>query len=91
VTRSSILEIAKHDGRPVSEEAIRPDELFRAAEVFLTATSAGVWPVESIDGRPVGSAGTPGPVSRALKERFEAVVAGNEPAFHSWLTWTNAT
>jgi len=88
VTRSTILEIAKHDGRPVSEEAIRPDELFTAAEVFLTATSVGVWPVISIDDRRIG-AGEPGPVSLALKARFESVVSGHEPAFDAWLTYVS--
>ncbi len=89
VTRSTILEIAKHDGRPAEEGAIRPDELFQAAEIFLTATSAGVWPVLSIDDRPIGS-GAVGPVSRALKERFEAVTSGDDPAFDHWLTYVNA-
>ena len=72
VTRSAILEIAKHDGRATEEGAIRPDELFTAAEIFLTATSVGVWPVLSIDDRTIGD-GQPGPVSLALRARFEAV------------------
>ncbi len=88
VTRSAILGIAKHDGRPVEECAIRPDELFTAAEVFLTATSAGVWPVISIDDRVIGDA-TPGPVSRALKQRFDEVTGGRDPAFDHWLTYVN--
>jgi branched-chain amino acid aminotransferase len=88
VTRSSVLEIAKHDGRPVEECAIRPEELFSAAEVFLTATSAGVWPVISIDDRPIGS-GAPGPVSLALKARFDEVSSGHDPDFDAWLTYTS--
>jgi branched-chain amino acid aminotransferase len=88
VTRSTILEIAKHDGRPVSEEAIRPEELFTAAEVFLTATSVGVWPVISIDDRTIGG-GQPGPVSLALKARFESAVSGHEPDFDAWLTYVS--
>jgi len=88
VTRSSILEIAKHDGHPAQEGAIRPEELFEAAEVFLTATSVGVWPVVAVDDHVVGD-GQPGPVSRALRERFEQVVAGGEPAFEHWLTYVN--
>jgi len=90
VTRSSILEIAKHDGIPVAEEAIRPEDLFTAAEVFLTATSAGVWPVVSVDGRAVGE-GRAGPVSRALRSRFEEVANGHDPAFDAWLTYVNPT
>ena len=85
ITRSSILAIAKHDGRTVAEEPIRPDALFAAAEVFLTGTTAGVWPVTSVDGQPVGS-GEVGPVSRALGKRFAEVSSGRDPDFEHWLT-----
>ncbi len=85
ITRSSVLAIAKHDGRAVAEEPIRPDALFAAAEVFLTGTTAGVWPVTSVDGQPVGS-GKVGPVSRALRRRFAEVSAGRDPDFEHWLT-----
>jgi branched-chain amino acid aminotransferase len=85
ITRRSILELAKHDGLAVRERAIRPDELFEASEVFLTGTSAGVWPVESVDGRAVGGS-VPGPVSRRLGEHFERVVSGRDAAFAHWLT-----
>ena len=63
-----------------------PDELALAAEVFLTGTSAGVWPVESIDGRPVGHR-VPGPLSARLRERFLEVGGGRDPAFHHWLAF----
>ena len=92
VTRDAMLAIAKHDGRAVSEEAIRPEELFDASEVFLTATSVGVWPVIDVDGRAIWQGahrGTPGPVSRALRQRFEEVVSGREPAFLSWLRFVD--
>jgi len=92
VTRDAILAIAKHDGRPVSEEAIRPEELFEASEVFLTATSVGVWPVIDVDGRAIGQGahrGKPGPVGQALRRRFEDVVSGREPAFLSWLRFVD--
>jgi branched-chain amino acid aminotransferase len=89
VTRSAILEIAKHDGRATEEAAIRPEEFFAAPEVFLTATSAGVWPVLSIDDHPIGD-GRPGPVSLALRKRFDEVTSGRDPAFDHWLTYVNA-
>jgi branched-chain amino acid aminotransferase len=88
VTRSSIIEIAKHDGIPVQMSRIRPERLVTAAEVFLTGTTAGVWPVGSIDGQAIGD-GAPGPVSRRLRERFASVVSGEDPAFEHWLTIVN--
>ena len=86
VTRSTILELAKHDGYAVREDSIRPEALFEAAEVFLTGTTAGVWPVASVDDREIGD-GAPGPVSRALGEHFERVTTGADPAFAHWLAY----
>jgi len=84
VTRQSILEIAKHDGIDAAEARIRPEELARQAEVFLTGTTAGVLPVESIDGAPVGD-GKPGPLGQRLGARLREIQAGGDPAFAHWL------
>ena len=85
VTRSSILAIAKDEGIAVSEDYVRPERLQQAAEVFVTGTTAGVWPVGSIDGREIGD-GEAGPVSERLRARFRSVVTGDDPAFGHWLT-----
>ena len=84
VTRQSILEIAKHDGIDAAEARIRPEELARQAELFLTGTTAGVLPVESVDGVPVGD-GKPGPQSLKLGARLREIQAGEDPAFAHWL------
>ncbi len=89
VTRRSILELAKHDGIPVRERTLRPDELFEASEAFLTGTSAGVWPIESVDGQAVGEA-LPGPISSRLRDHFERVVSGGDEDFAHWLTPADA-
>lgn len=88
VTRSSVLEIAKHDGRSVREAPLRPEALFDAAEVFLTGTTAGVWPVVEVSGRSVGG-GRPGPVTEALRARLAEVVAGRDPDFLAWLSFVD--
>jgi branched-chain amino acid aminotransferase len=88
VTRRTILEIAKDEGLVAREAPVRPDELMQAAEVFLTGTTAGVWPVASIDDRRLGD-GAPGPVSRRLRDRFRKIVDGEDPAFHHWLSFVN--
>jgi branched-chain amino acid aminotransferase len=85
VTRRSILEIAKHDGIPAAESRLRPEAFETAAEVFLTGTTAGVWPVVSVDDRTVG-AGKPGPMTKKLRDRFTQVVSGRDPDFDHWLT-----
>jgi branched-chain amino acid aminotransferase len=88
ITRRSVIELAGHDGRTVMMEDLPPDALFSASEVFLTATTAGVWPVVSVDHKPVGE-GRPGPVSLALKERLRAVSSGEDPAFDHWLAYAS--
>lgn len=85
ITRASVLAIAKHDGRDVIEEPIGPEDLYEAAEVFLTGTTAGVWPVVAVDGRAIG-AGKAGRVSLALALRFDQVTTGRDPDFDHWLT-----
>jgi branched-chain amino acid aminotransferase len=85
VTRRSILEIAKHDGIRASEVLAQPEALFAAAEVFLTGTTSGVWPVVQVDEHVIGD-GKPGPVTLRLKQRFEEITGGRDAAFAHWLT-----
>jgi branched-chain amino acid aminotransferase len=86
VTRRSILDIAKHDGLEVHERPVRPDELLAASEVFLTGTTAGVWPVVEIDDCRIGD-GKVGEHTRALRERFVTISTGRDPDFDHWLTY----
>jgi branched-chain amino acid aminotransferase len=86
VTRQSIMEIAQHRGIEVREQKISPEQLFEASEIFLTGTTAGVLPVESVDGRPVGDA-CPGSISLQLKDCLARVERGEDPDFSHWLTY----
>jgi branched-chain amino acid aminotransferase len=88
VTRRSVIALAEAEGRKVLEEPLRPEALFEASEAFLTGTSAGVWPIASVDERAIGSV-CPGTVSEALGARFRRVVAGEDPAFASWLSFVD--
>ena len=84
ITRDSIIALAPAVDRSCVERDIGVDELPSATEVFLSGTSAGVWPVVHIDGRPVGAA-TMGPATSQLRGKYQAVVRGEEPAFEHWL------
>jgi branched-chain amino acid aminotransferase len=86
VTRRSILEVAVHDGLEVREARVRPEDLAAAAEVFLCGTSAFVWPVASVDDKPIG-ADVPGPVTARLRERLAQICAGRAADFEHWLTY----
>jgi branched-chain amino acid aminotransferase len=88
VTRRSVIALAEAEGRKVLEEPLRPEALFEASEAFLTGTSAGVWPIASVDGRTIGTT-CPGPVGEAIGAHFRRAVAGEDPAFLDWLCFVN--
>jgi branched-chain amino acid aminotransferase len=57
-------------GLPVRQDHLTPEHLFAADEAFLASSVAGIQPITSVDGRPIGS-GTPGEWTlrlRALRE-----------------------
>jgi branched-chain amino acid aminotransferase len=72
ITRNAIMELARADSIPVREEALTRHDVYTADECFLTGTAAEVIPVVKCDGRPIGT-GKPGPISRKLRERFQAL------------------
>ncbi|HEX9105760.1 MAG TPA: branched-chain amino acid transaminase [Longimicrobiales bacterium] len=90
ITRDSLMQVARDLGIPVKEQAIPRELLYTADEVFFCGTAAEVTPVRSVDRIPVGD-GKPGPVTKALQERFFAIVGGEHPDTHGWLTPVKAT
>jgi branched-chain amino acid aminotransferase len=85
VTRSAIIEIAKAESIPIHEAQLEPGALLNSSEAFLTGTTAGVWPIESVDGRELGEL-CPGPISTRLRDRFLLISRGEDPDFEHWLT-----
>ena len=85
ITRRSILEIARSEGLSVRETQLRPEALKAADEVFLTGTTAVIWPVESVDDVPIRN-GVAGPVTQRLAARYGEISAGRDPKFAHWLT-----
>jgi branched-chain amino acid aminotransferase len=67
ITRASVLELAAQLGLPVEERTLGRFDLFAAEEVFLTGSGAGMVPVRSLDGRPIGEGG-PGPIFARLRQ-----------------------
>ena len=86
VTRSTAMEIAKHGGTDVCEDAVTREDLLQAREVFVTGTAAGICPVVEIDRQTIGD-GAAGPKTLALRERFETIIRGGDAAFDHWLTY----
>jgi D-alanine transaminase len=69
VTRLVVLALAGEAGLTFVERPFTLAEAKTAKEAFLTSTSSFVLPVTRIDGAAVGD-GTPGPVTRRLREKF---------------------
>jgi branched-chain amino acid aminotransferase len=69
----------------VREKRITRDEVYIADEAFFTGTAAEVTPVRSLDDRVIGE-GRPGPITRALQERYFDTVNGRNEAHLGWLT-----
>jgi branched-chain amino acid aminotransferase len=90
VTRRSIIDLAKHQGLEVHEEAVAPEALLDASEAFLTGSTAGVSPVVEIDDRVIGG-GEIGPQTAALRERFRKITRGGDPDFDHWLNYVEGS
>ena len=72
VTRNMVLDLAKAAGIPTVECGLTRHDVYIADECFLTGTAAEIIGVTKVDGRPIGT-GTPGPVTKLLRERYQAV------------------
>lgn len=85
VTRDSVMRIARDLGIAVREEALPREMLYVADEVFFSGTAAELTPIRSVDHIPVGD-GKPGPVTRAVQERYMGIATGKLEDVHGWLT-----
>jgi branched-chain amino acid aminotransferase len=86
VTRDTMLQMARDLGLPTDIRAMSVDDVMAADEVFFSGTAVEVTPVREIDGHIVG-AGTPGPVTRRIKDVFDATVRGRRPEYRKWLAF----
>ncbi len=86
ITRDSIITLAKDMGIRTSEDTIPREMLYVADEVFFTGSAAEVTPIRSIDKIVIGN-GRRGPLTQKLQEEFFAVINGERPDAHHWLTY----
>ncbi len=70
ITRRAVMGLARKRGWTVEERTVRPEELAKASEVFLSGTAAEIVPVGSIDGHHYQA----GPVARTLMADFQKLV-----------------
>ena len=86
ITRNSVMVLARDLGFTVQEEVLPRELLYIADEAFFVGTAAEITPIRSVDKIQVG-AGRRGPVTEALQKAFFAVINGEVPDRHGWLTF----
>jgi branched-chain amino acid aminotransferase len=84
ITRDTVLQLAESCGIRACEQLFTRDELYIADEAFFTGTAAEITPIREVDERTIGT-GAPGPVTRKLREAFDAAVHGRAAQRQSWL------
>ena len=81
----------RHDAGqgPRASRCARPpiprEFLYLADEAFFCGTAVEITPIRSFDKIAVGN-GKRGPVTEALQQRFFAILRGDHPDTHGWLT-----
>jgi len=73
IARAVVLELARGQGIPCRERAVRPEELAEAREAFITSSLLEVMPLTRVGGRPVGQ-GQAGELSLGLLASYRALV-----------------
>lgn len=75
VTRNAVIRLARQDGLAVHETNLVRHDVYVADECFLTGTAAEIIPAVKVDGRVIGD-GSPGPVTRKLRDLFHRLTRG---------------
>ena len=75
ITRHKVIALARANGHVVREGELRPADLRRASEIFLTSTLREVLPVTQVDDWVVGT-GRPGAVARQLRAAYHRSIEG---------------
>ncbi len=86
ITRNTAIALLREMGYEVAERRITRDEVYISEEAFFTGTAAEVTPIRELDSRRIGT-GKPGPITRALQDKYFQVVEGRDPKYQHWLTY----
>ncbi len=84
ITRDTVFQMCRSEGIPATERTLTRSDLIIADEVFYTGTAAEIVPVREIDDQLIGE---PGPVTRRMQERFQAIVEGRDEEFADFVEY----
>ena len=82
VTRKSVLEVAPYLNIDVSPDALSPNELFDADEIFLSFTGVKVQAVQQLEDKIFEA---PGPVTRRLINQMDKILTFQDDHFKEWM------
>ena len=85
ITRDTVIRFLKDEHLTFQRTDFTREELFTSDELFYTGTAAGVMPIREVDGRPIGTGNYP--ITKRLRQRYEATIHGKLPEYESWLTY----
>ncbi len=85
ITRDTVIRLAEDLGFKIQERLIARSELYTCDEAFFTGTAAEITPIVSIDNRVVGD-GSPGPITRKIRDQYFKVVLGNISKYRDWIS-----
>lgn len=83
ITRKSLLEVAETMGIKTFAGRLSQGSIDEADEIFFSGTSTKLLPVRQVEARILS--GAPGPVTRSITARIEAITAGRDERFRGWL------
>jgi branched-chain amino acid aminotransferase len=85
ITRDTMIRLAREQGLDVAERTIDRHEMYAADEAFWCGSGYEVQPILSLDRLPIGD-GRPGEITKALQDRYFAVVEGRTEDHATWRT-----
>ena len=88
ITRRTILELAEQLNISSAIRKLSLEDLLESDESFFSGTAAEVVPINSIDGKLIGS-GKRGPITEKLQSAYFDQVRGVSDSNHFWHTLTN--
>lgn len=65
IRRSIVMKLSKKLGIPCQEKSLRPSDLYKADEIFMTSTLKDILPIRKFEGKKTGPS-CPGPVTLRL-------------------------
>jgi branched-chain amino acid aminotransferase len=67
-----VIDLARQAGYDMQETMLNRYDVYTADEAFFTGTASELIAIRQVDGRTIGD-GKPGPVTRDLRSRFQAL------------------